>query len=544
MKQQHIILLGLIAIAPVAASAQAPATADTTIRATRIEITQIYRPKVKQADKELIDPVLPPRNRDLLRFDYEVPQYSPAYSYKPLPLQPLALLKDSTDHGFRHYIKLGGGNRSTIIAELGSEVYRGKYSRAQLMGNFLSQKGKIGYQQQSYGNLNGQFDYNKDKFSATVSVDALHRGGYQYGYDHDAFPSKIPSKTNLSGAALNAILSKGSELNSWSPELNVGLSYYTGAAFDYERSEKAGIAVRRNFLDKGLSFRFGADVLATEFRTPLYSIQNNTAALTAGVSYQYNSEWTFKANLSPTIGQSGNTWLLQDLSVAWAPDASAIISAGSKGRIQRNTYYELFLRNPFISATPTVQSHSNELYVDGKKAIGDHLFVDLRASFWQYENFATFVNAPKANSEQMGALYLPRVRAISLQGTMRYQLAEEISVGAHFALYNFTKASFDSKVWHTPNTRIDGDLLWHPLKALSVTAYVSYVGGNFAIDSSSISKKLKAYADVGVGAEWSIVKNISVFANINNLLNTKYERWLGYQAYGINLFGGIRLKVR
>lgn len=107
MKRQHIILLGLIAAAPVAAYAQAPANADTTIRATKIEITQIYRPKVKQADKERMDPVLPPRKPELPRFRYEVPQYSPAYAYKPLPLQALALLKDSVDLGYKHYLKIG-----------------------------------------------------------------------------------------------------------------------------------------------------------------------------------------------------------------------------------------------------------------------------------------------------------------------------------------------------------------------------------------------------------------------------------------------------
>lgn len=544
MKRQHIILLGLIAAAPVAAYAQAPLSADTTIRATKIEITQIYRPKVKQADKERMDPVLPPRKPELPRFTYEVPQYSPAYAYKPLPLQALALLKDSVDLGYKHYLRLGAGNRNTLIADFGTEVYRNARTDIQVMGSLLSQKGKIAYQQQTYGNLDGRMNYRKGELSAKIDLNLLHRGGYQYGYNHDLLPAKVPGKSSLSGVGMQASVSKGDGSRYWSPELNIGLSYYSGAAFDFERSEQISVRAQRHYLDKGLKVLLGAQVLATEFRAPQYpGIQNNCASLSAAADYR-RGDFLFRGELRPTIGQNGNSWLLQDLAIDWNADKATTLSLGSKGRLQRNTYYELFLRNPFLSAVPTLQSHSNELYLSASRAIGGHLSASLRASYWQYENMTSFVNGPGPGTEQMSVLYLPRVRAVSLQGSMRYQLAEEISVGAQFALYNFSGVSFNSKVWHTPNTRIDGDFLWHPIKDLSISAYVSFVGGNFALDTNAISKKLKAYTDLGLAAEWSATKSISIFVQTNNLLNTKYERWLGYQAYGINLFGGIRLKAR
>lgn len=544
MKLRHTILLGIIAAVPVAAYAQVPANADTTIRATKIEISQIYRPKVKQADKERMDPVLPPRNRELPRFDYPVPQYSPAYAYKPLPLQPLALLKDSVDRGYKHYIRLGAGNRSTFLTDFGSEVYRNAHTDIHVMGSLLSQKGKIAYQQQTYGNLAGSMHFSKDELSAKVDLNLLHRGGYQYGYNHDAFPAKIPAKSSLTGVGLLASISKGTDSRSWSPELTIGLSNYTGAAFDYERSEQVALRARRHFLDKGIRVELGAQLLATEFHSNRYpGIQNNCASLIASATYR-RGDFSFRADLRPTIGQNSNSWLLQDLAIDWQADSLTTLSIGTQGQLQRNTYYDLFLRNPFLSAVPTLQSHSNEIYVSGTRTIGGHLSANIRVSYGRHENMATFLNQQGTSSEQMSVLYLPRVSALSLQGGMRYQLAEEVSVGAHIALYNFTKVSFDSKVWHTPNTRIDGDFLWHPMKDLSLSAYMAYVGGNFGLDTNLISKKLKAYADLGVGAEWSLAKNISLFAQVNNLLNSKYERWMGYQAYGMNLFGGIRLKAR
>jgi outer membrane receptor protein involved in Fe transport len=544
MKQYHIILLGLLATLPRITAAQAPVVADTTIRATKIEITQIYRPKVKQADKERLNPVLPPRNETLPHFEYEVPQYSPSYSYKPLPLQALALIKDSAAPGFRHYIQVGAGNRHTIIAEAGTEVYADRYNKVQLQGSVLTQKSSLAYQQQTYGNLDGRYAYRKKEFVAQVDLDFLHRGGYQYGYDHDAQPGKIPAKSNLTGAGVEGVLMKGIDSIGWQQELNVGLSYFTGTAFDYERSEHLGIGVRRHFKEKGLQLVFNASVRGTEYQSPMFATtQNNLGMLSAGMDYK-KGDWRLHAALSPSLGQKGNSWLLQDLAIEWTADSTTKVIVGTEGRIQRNTFRELFLRNPFIGTVPTIQSHSNEFYLAFQRNFGAHISLHLRGSYWRYENLASFLNAPGKQSEQMTVVYLPRVSAVSLQGGMRYQVAEDLSVGVQFSLYNYTKVSFDNKVWHTPNTRVDGDFLWHPLRNLSVTAYISYVGGNFGIDSSSITKKLNAYADLGMGAEWNVVKNISVFAVVNNLLNSKYERWLGYRAYGINIFGGVRLKLR
>ena len=53
---------------------------------------------------------------------------------------------------------------------------------------------------------------------------------------------------------------------------------------------------------------------------------------------------------------------------------------------------------------------------------------------------------------------------------------------------------------------------------------------------------LQPIADLGVSAEYSIISRLSAFAELDNLLNDKYQRWYGYQAYGLNIYGGLRLK--
>lgn len=81
-----------------------------------------------------------------------------------------------------------------------------------------------------------------------------------------------------------------------------------------------------------------------------------------------------------------------------------------------------------------------------------------------------------------------------------------------------------------------------PSPKFTVTAYLALMGGIWAKDSFGNTIKLNTFTDLGGNAEYQIVPRISVFLQVNNILNDKYQRWLGYQAYGINIYGGLRLK--
>ena len=81
-----------------------------------------------------------------------------------------------------------------------------------------------------------------------------------------------------------------------------------------------------------------------------------------------------------------------------------------------------------------------------------------------------------------------------------------------------------------------------PISKLTVTAYLAILGGIYAENSQGQPEKLKSCTDLGGNAEYQIITRLSVFLQVSNLLNDKYERWLGYEAYGLNIYGGLRLK--
>jgi hypothetical protein len=62
------------------------------------------------------------------------------------------------------------------------------------------------------------------------------------------------------------------------------------------------------------------------------------------------------------------------------------------------------------------------------------------------------------------------------------------------------------------------------------------------LDPQKQDEIINPAVDWNVGAELSVLKNLSAWLQINNLLNDKYQRWNQYTVLGINVLGGIIFK--
>lgn len=541
MNNHKIFLSSLCVLSSLFARAQSKAN-DTTIKATTIEITQIYQPQIKQAVKETYTPTLPPRDSSTARFDYVVPSQSVNYSYKPLPLQPLAFGSDTTSKGFKNYIKAGLGNLRTIFVDAGFNSLVAKNVETNIHFGLLSQKGEFQYQKQTVASLNASAVYHQPKYNLLFDVAANHHNFFQYGYDQAALPNKIAGKQTLSGGSFTTRFSdKGFDKSGFRKIATAGISYHTGSIISSQSAVFGQLGVEKKW-DSSLIGTVAVEANTTQLNSQFYNVNNSFASLKIGANYN-REKFFIRAYLLPTIGQNQNSFLLSDIEFKYRfSEAKANLGVGLKGSLVQNTFQQLFESNPFISTFPSVQTHSNEVFLLAEKAFGHHLSFTGKVSWWQYENLATFINPLIGDPEKMMVFYIPKTNAISLQLGMRYQVGNTVSVGGQLAMFNFNNIVGSAKVWHTPSMRINGDVQWKPINDLTITAYSAYVGGNYAVSPTLQAVKLKPFVDMGFGAEYVAVQKLSLFINFNNLLNNKYQRWQAYQAYGINIYGGVRLK--
>jgi outer membrane autotransporter protein len=61
------------------------------------------------------------------------------------------------------------------------------------------------------------------------------------------------------------------------------------------------------------------------------------------------------------------------------------------------------------------------------------------------------------------------------------------------------------------------------------------------IAQNNEQQSIDGWVDLNTGIEYRYNKNTSLFLNINNLTNNKYQRWYALPVYGINVLGGITL---
>jgi hypothetical protein len=53
--------------------------------------------------------------------------------------------------------------------------------------------------------------------------------------------------------------------------------------------------------------------------------------------------------------------------------------------------------------------------------------------------------------------------------------------------------------------------------------------------------RLAGAFDLNAGLEFRITKQLMLWAQFNNITNSKYQRWNQYNIYGFNMLGGVRL---
>ncbi len=82
-------------------------------------------------------------------------------------------------------------------------------------------------------------------------------------------------------------------------------------------------------------------------------------------------------------------------------------------------------------------------------------------------------------------------------------------------------------------------LRWFAFDKLLLKGDLYFFNGGNYLTKANGSAPLTGGTDLSAGAEYKINKQFSAWANINNILNDKYERWHNYEVYGLNLTAGV-----
>src|SRR5438067_3860838 len=147
-------------------------------------------------------------------------------------------------------------------------------------------------------------------------------------------------------------------------------------------------------------------------------------------------------------------------------------------------------------------------------------------------------NATFTSLENVGEATTERVEAfVFVAVTDRFKLRGD---------YTYTRAVDDTtglELLRRPKHKASLTASWLPIDRLSFSATMLYVGSQVDGDRSFSIQRLDTdpYFVVNLAAEYTLNKNVKLFARIDNLFDKRYENPTGFQRPGFGVFGGVQL---
>ena len=144
-------------------------------------------------------------------------------------------------------------------------------------------------------------------------------------------------------------------------------------------------------------------------------------------------------------------------------------------------------------------------------------------------------------------------RAINIDGTSKIRGAEITYQGKFtdamtaYANYTFTQAkdSNNDELVRRPKHTANVGLAYQITEKWGSNVNVSYVGNridSYFDEATYVSSRVKmpSYTLVNLGVNYQLSQNLTVYANLNNLFDKKYENIIGYGQDGRNVYVGLK----
>ena len=516
---------------------------DTTRPGQSVDITSSYKPVVRNAVK--INLSASPFTSDTSRphLAYDIPPQNLFYTYQPIPLKPLSLQQDtSLDLGLRNYIKAGFGNYTTPFLKTGFSFGDGKTSLINLYTDYTSSKGGIINQDFNELNLKGIGSYFTKLNEVYGCLGFAHHEYYQYGYDHIRHNylketirrryQDIQVKGGLRNIAVNTL-----NFN-YNPTLQVNI--FSRENLITESTLFADVPIEEKF-SPAVSFKLEAKADITTLTNKTSAVDtktnNNLFQLAPELIY-YSDKFTFHGGATPSWDNGILSVLPNIYGEAQLQHDILIVQAGWVGRFTKNTFRSLSGINPYM-ADPKYLLNTKEVeYYGGVKAsLGKHFTFNAKVAYISYKNLPLFVN-DSADGKSFLIQNESQVSDLLFHGDFNIVSQDKFTITAAADINTYALFRDNTAAYHRIPIQLTGSFRWNAFKQVLFKADLFTFAG-IPVIYKNIESKLSPGTDLSVGAEFKITEKFSAWMDFNNVLNSRYQRWNGYQVYGLNIIGGF-----
>lgn len=508
-----------------------------------IDITSSFKPVLRNAAKINFNASPPRADTSKPRLAYSIPVQNMVPALMPVSLKPLALEIDSSESWANsNYLKAGYGNLNTPFVEAGLS-FGDQRTKFNVFASHISSNGKIEYQDYARSSVSGQF------YTPIASNLELHgRLGYrqdkyyQYGYDQSIYnfaKSDLLKRYNtISAEAGLRNLSPTAYGLDFHPDLKIDI--FSDNLKNSESNAVLDLPLIKN-VGKGLAVKVGFKADFTRFTPDNNEAINNNIYTTPVAVLFKTPNLRFQAGLTPSWDNSVFRLLpsfMVDFPIA---KEKWIIQAGWFSYFNKGNYQRFAAINPYM-AVPTDLKNNRmvERYVGFKGTLFNTFTYNAKLGSAEFHNTPLFVN-DALSGKTFDIIYEEKLEAVQIQGELGFMRGEVFSMQAGFNWYSFNKQKTEDRAWGMIPLELKAHLRWMIMKDLWLKSDLFLWDGPLYKQPNGGSDRLPGGFDLNAGLEFRITKQLMLWAQFNNITNSKYQRWNQYDIYGFNMLGGVTL---
>ena len=542
-KKIIISIIGLILTANIIAQNN-----DTTIIDRNVNIEKEYIPEIEPAESQKFNIKTQEPNIPEAKFNYSTYASDVQPSSNFYPLDPQEQAKPKRTSLKKGYAELGFGYPINWSAELFYPLYNKKNT------NFDFHLDHTGLYTNTIQLIQTDLDIilhqkinNNHQLNSAISYNNDYYNYYGDGIKFDSLPQIIHRANALIG------MQSTNRINGWGYRADLS---YNGMFLHY-----APINEHRIILDgevskilgqKPLNIGIFADVniLNSQLSTP-DSLLPTTAVIGLLPSYDIvldNLKFHLgaKAYFSINKGQIFNA--MPDVTINYNEGKTLSIYAGITGDYQIHTLSSTLEHcryfNPYSTGIALNTYTPADFFAGFRlKPFLEGLMVDAHVNYkFVYNDYfiRNVIDSVSNNYMNIFTADFSNTQILSTGARVNYNYQNKYVAHAGFKYNYYTVADSTLTMVNRPSWEVEVGTEMTPIKGLAINAdFYTGLGYKAILPTGVID--LPNHFDLNIGAAYTFHEQCTVFARFNNIINSKYQYFYGYENIGFNCLFGVKI---
>lgn len=452
---------------------------------------------------------------------------------------------------YNNYVKAGLGNIKTTYAE---GYFNNGADEGLQYGGWVKHFAQSGsdFKKQNQGKDEvGVFGKNIGETSTlSGQIDYHYQSNYFYGYNANTTPAPVfdPAHEHF-----NKIGAQG-EIASNYRDTDRAFVYAlkaNGYLFNNAFHAKENNLVLTGFINQTVKQFYaglGATLdLATQ-KDSLYSYNNSIFRLNPYLKFQgTNYKIDAGINIADEFGFTSKFYVLPaaKLELQVIPNYVRLF-VEAKGDINRSSLLNFYMANPFLGENLQIKNSVDLL--DLAAGLKGTLAPGLGFKAFIFRNQVKDMPLLVSNFDfgrsynRFAVIYDNGTSKVSgFTGELDYRASDDFNLFGQVEFKDYQMAS-EKQAWNLPKFKLTAGTVIHITDKVNVTGSLLFRGNTYDRLNNGTVVNINSFADLSGGVEYKATGRLSVFVNVNNLLNQNYQTWLYYPDYGFNIFGGAGFK--